>query len=255
MNKDFKNCHYTKNFLTNVIFRLDFPPNDEAVNQNSDKFRHAIKELLPVYEENKLVRITTIINQNAQPIEDRKELPSYTFKSSNNDKVVTLSYEALTVEFTKYKDLVDFNSTIQKILDAFLPIFTSFDFSRLGIRYINQIVLDKGHPLIWKDLIDNSLIHVIDNFFDRDPSLSRAISQITLNKDDFKVSFTYGMFNSEFPAKISRKEFVLDYDCYTEYVESDKIMACVYKFNNEIKMMFENSIKNGLRKIMGVINE
>lgn len=79
------------------------------------------------------------------------------------------------------------------------------------------------------------------------------MSQIILNYDDYTMNFNFGLFNSEFPAKISRKEFALDYDCYTELFEPEDIDDYLIKFNSEIKNMFERSIKNGLRKHMGVI--
>ena len=81
------------------------------------------------------------------------------------------------------------------------------------------------------------------------------MSQAILNYDDYRVNFNYGMFNSEFPAKISRKEFILDFDFYTEYVEQETIIPLIKKFNKEAAIMFEKCIKDGLRKKMGEIDE
>ena len=252
MAKDFKDYQYGKNFLTNVICRLDFPDNIDVIGQQLDRFKHGVKEAFPVFETIPLLLFHTRFG-NGEKVDTKIEIPQYQFKNTDSDKIVVLGHNHITVEFSKYKDLQEFNSCIQEIINVFTSIYT-FDYSRFGVRYINQIVLEKGNPLVWKDLIDSSLTHVIDKFFERDPGLSRAMSQIVLNRGEYKINFNYGMFNSDFPAKISRKEFVLDYDCFTEYVEADKIMANLGKFNNEIKIMFENSIGGGLRKMMGVIN-
>ncbi len=81
------------------------------------------------------------------------------------------------------------------------------------------------------------------------------MSHVIVNYDDYKMNFNFGLHNSEFPAKISRKEFILDFDFYTEYVERDKIFPMLREFNKESAIMFERCIKDDLRKHMEVIDE
>ncbi|MGD0951250.1 MAG: hypothetical protein ABR985_02460 [Methanotrichaceae archaeon] len=62
------------------------------------------------------------------------------------------------------------------------------------------------------------------------------------------------MYNPEYPNKITRKIFVLDYDCYT----TDELNASEIKEKMEIlqrdeEKLFESSIENGLREKMGVV--
>ncbi|MDA3822246.1 MAG: TIGR04255 family protein, partial [Bacteroidales bacterium] len=61
--------------------------------------------------------------------------------------------------------------------------------------------------------------------------------------------------NSEYPAKISRKEFIIDIDCYSNFIETNGIIATLDIFNTEAKNLFEKSIKRKLREKMGIIND
>lgn len=251
---NYEDIHYKKNYLTNVVCRLDFPSILEISTHIPDTFQNMIKEEFPHFESKMMVKYSTFLNKD-EKIDKRQEMPSYYFLNNEKDKVVNLSQDSLTIEFFKYNNFDEFMDIVKKIISSFIAIYKPGNFNRLGLRYVNQIILDKGNPLIWKEYINNSLIHIIENFLNRDNHISRAMSQIVLTYDDYKINFNYGIFNSEFPSKISRKEFILDFDCYTDFVEGDSIIEQIELFNREIKLLFEKSIKNGLRKKMEVLNE
>jgi uncharacterized protein (TIGR04255 family) len=251
--KNIVDNQYNRNFLSNVIFRLDFTSIQNSLLTNVDNFRTSIKEPFPVYKTQNMIEYTAKIEQGKELDNSQIESVLYTFEDKNLEKKISLAHKFLTIEFFKYNNLTEFNANVKQVVDTFLSLYPTIDFSRFGLRYINQIVLEKGNPFIWKDYISSYLTSTVDNFFSRDTDLSRAMSQVVLNRDDFKLIFNFGLFNSEYPAKISRKEFVLDYDCFTEYFTNDEIYTNLEKFNNEIKIMFEKSIKDPLRNIMGVV--
>jgi uncharacterized protein (TIGR04255 family) len=58
------------------------------------------------------------------------------------------------------------------------------------------------------------------------------------------------MSNDEFPNPITRKEFILDYDCFSHDVEYTEVINKLSDFHNNIQEMFENSIEDKLRKQM-----
>ena len=67
------------------------------------------------------------------------------------------------------------------------------------------------------------------------------------------MTFTYGIPNSIFPSKISRKEFLLDFDCYTENIEEDSVLQHLKIFHNKIQQFFEYCIKEKLRNLMEIV--
>jgi len=121
------------------------------------------------------------------------------------------------------------------------------------LRYFNVITIEQGDPLDWGNLLADSLTSMIS--FLKDKSiLSRAMNTINLNKSDYKIALRSGLFNSEFPSTLARKEFVLDYECYSDdEKEIDQISGLIRVFHDEIAGLFEASIKDGLREIIGEI--
>lgn len=247
---------YRNNFLTNVICRLDFRPIPEIDKLFLDKYRTAIKGEFPKIEEKKVVGFAAKF-EKGKSVEHAQmpEKPIFHYKDVNEKNTIILSDDHLAIESRNYINFKEFKKIIELALDTFLGFFNSPDFTRLGLRSINQIVLNKGNPFVWNRYIDPSFVSVIDRFFNRSPNIARMMSQVILTYDDYKINFNYGMHNSEFPAKISRKEFILDFDFYTEYVEQDQIIPLLKNFNKESAIMFERCIRDGLRNHMGVINE
>lgn len=247
---------YRKNFVTNVVCRLDFRPIPEINKPFLEDFRQVIKGDFPKIEEQQLMGFEAKF-EKGKGVEHTQmpEKPVFHYKDANEENIIILSDNHLAVESRNYINFREFRRIIELALETFLGFMHDADFTRLGLRYINQIVLNKGNPFIWHKYIDSSFVSVIDRFFERSPNIARMMSNVILNYNDYKINFNYGMHNSEFPAKISRKEFILDFDYYTEYVKQDQIMPLLKKFNKESAIMFEKCIKDGLRNHMEVIDE
>jgi len=76
------------------------------------------------------------------------------------------------------------------------------------------------------------------------------MNQSVASFDDFRMNFAFGVFNSEFPSVVTRREFILDIDCYSEDVEPDMLFSRLDLFNTTALKYFEMSILDGLRDIM-----
>lgn len=247
---------YKKNFLSHVICKLDCRNLPEIDEDFIEKIRGKIKGEFPKIEAKKMFGIEAKFSPEKK-LEERKipESNVYILKDSAEKNAIIFCKEYFSIESKNYINFREFRKNIELTIDAFTSIVEDPDYTRLGLRFINQIVLNKGNPFIWTNYIASSLISPIDKFFVRSQNLARMMSQAVLNYDDYKVNFNYGIYNSEFPAKISRKEFVLDFDFYTEYVEQDTIIPLITNFDKESAIMFERCIRDGLRSIMGVIDE
>jgi len=74
--------------------------------------------------------------------------------------------------------------------------------------------------------------------------------------EDVKVNFNYGLFNEYFPAPISKDEFILDFDAFTDSPRKFEECASLLEgFNKVIAIYFERSITDDLREEMGVIED
>lgn len=245
---------YNKNFLSKVIFRLDFLPILKIQKEISPEFQDEIRSDLPTFTELKATEYITKIS--AEKKEDETKIVSQWFFSDLENRFkLTLTSDFIAIEDYKYTSLSDYTKIIEKVIKSFTKFYKDITFKRIGLRFINEIVFSEGDPLKWSDYIADSLVCSIEDFIGDNKELSRAMSQFIIKKDDCSIIFNFGIFNSIFPDKISRKEFILDYDCHSKDVDISNIVGQIKHLNILILDLFELSIKNSLRSNMGVKNE
>lgn len=241
---------YQRNFLKNVIFRIDFSPLVRLQKELSPDLQDALRESFPSLEDRIAVEYNTTITEGRR-IDETASSHLWHFDNSGRTRRVSISYKHLVIEFFQYTHFSEFSQVVENVYSTFANIYRPLDLKRFGLRYVNNIVINSGHPLEWAEFINPHLTHSIDNFIVDNTQLSRAMSQNTLNRDDHTIIFSYGIYNSEFPAKISRKEYILDYDCFTTDFDNDDLIPKLYEYNQEIFELFEKSITDELREEMG----
>jgi uncharacterized protein (TIGR04255 family) len=239
---------YKKNFIKTIIFRIDFSPILKLKDNSPIDFQEAIKQYCSDLEIRDAFLHTMHFGKKKQSSE-RESYKQFVFRSKDKVHSVVLDFKFLSIEANKYDKYDDLKIIIEKVFNSFKKIYTPLSIKRLGLRYINEIKLNTGHPYEWKDYIHDSLINIYSSFYEKE-RYTRLLSQIYYSFDDHRLIFTYGTPNSEFPSKITRKEFLLDYDCAAENVEETDIIKDLDIFHNRIQTLFEYSIKPGLRKLM-----
>jgi uncharacterized protein (TIGR04255 family) len=69
------------------------------------------------------------------------------------------------------------------------------------------------------------------------------------------LNFQYGMHNPDFPSRIRRKLFILDLDAsYQGLLSRDDIKSNIDTAHNRIEELFENVIREDLRRRMEIDN-
>jgi uncharacterized protein (TIGR04255 family) len=246
VNCDYDKIRYNKNYVSNVIFRIDFEPILILKEEEPIKFQDSIRKFFPGYSKKELVEQIILSNN-----EKRKFItPIYLFSSKNKKEKITLTFNHIVVEFQKYHVYEELKDKIEKTYNFFLKQYDSIAIKRLGLRYINKIQLSKGVPYNWNGYINSHLTTAVDKFTKNKTDICRAISQLEYNYNTFQLKFIFGMSNDEFPNPITRKEFILDYDCFSHDVEYTEVINKLSDFHNNIQEMFENSIEDKLRKQM-----
>ena len=235
--------------LKKVIFRLDFLGEIKLSQQTVDHFKRDLSENFPKYGEQDKVFMEVLVN-DAQKTTKEKRFKSFSFKNDETNNSITLEPYAIILEVKEYITYEDFKEVVQKINRILEGENSSAKISRIGLRYINQIIINEGNPLEWTGLIKDSLISSL-NFVQEKNQLSRLMGIIELNRSDYLIRFQYGWFNSEYPNPIAKKEFLLDYDCYSENeTDISAIIGQIDMFHSAIKDLFNKSILDGLNDIM-----
>jgi uncharacterized protein (TIGR04255 family) len=251
-----ENKRYKKNFLSNAVFKLDFPTLPDYGHEKAAEFQKLVKKEFQILQEQKGISIEHKFKGTEQIEAKTTETQKWEFFNKTKTRIISFEFDNIIVEFKEYTHFEDFLKIIDMVTKSLFELFPSIVSTRLGVRYINQINIEDKHPFEWDNLLNKSLLDSM-NFISDKEDMSRHITLIELNKEDYMLRFQYGIANSLYPSPIIRKEFVLDYDCFTfESLESpEEIMRMVKEFNKVISDMFEESIEDGLREIMETVED
>lgn len=243
---------YKKNYLSDVIFKLHFPVILGLVENAPKEFQDKIIKNFPILEPIQQVQIH-IENRGLEFNTERKNRTVWKFKSKDGSANIELDYESLAIIQNKYTDFTTFRELVSTISSIFFTIYPDIVIKRLGLRYINQIKLTEKDFFVWDKYINENFISFL-NFVDDKNNLRRILSTIELdNGNDSNLIIKYGIFNSTYPGKITQKEFILDYDCYTNIeFENTKLLEKCDEFHKTIIQNFEKSILDDFR---GKLNE
>lgn len=135
-------------------------------------------------------------------------------------------------------------------MDA-LKLFQNIELKFLGLRYINQI----NNPLINHNIekyIDDSLYgNIITDNLNDDEEIIQVFTKLNIKKKDYLFTLQYGFFNPKFPNSNENKEFILDYDCVTNKIQSpDEVKGYLIEMNHLIYNQFNNSITEDFEEFM-----
>lgn len=241
-----------KNYLENVILRFDFKDEviipDEIITKVVDSFSSQF-----IHESLERLDVNIILDQGKLSAKN-KVIKTHEFNDKSGFKI-SLEPRFISFNTQNYSGYKEFMNIVKSFI-ALLQIGNE-ELKRLGLRYINHIKITEGDPYNWDGFIITELTQ-IKNFVNSDEIkyLTRNMGDIWFKKTvedlDFSMHFIYGWANSEFPNPIAKKEFVLDYDCYTENeFNINETSKYIDIFHSEIKKMFTNSIDSELKKEMG----
>jgi len=253
---EYKKMNYNKNFITKVIFRIDFNVIPNLQSERQPEFSEKIKARYPNFESKQTAQIIFTASGSTTGIQ--QELKGWTWEHRNENKkrVVSLTSESLTIEYGDEEFTVfnDFATDVTEIYSIFHSLYKPSEVSRIGLRYIDEIVIPEGNPLEWKNLISDDLACAATAGLGNDMKLLRSMHQLQARRNDIAILFSYGIHNPDYPNPIARKHFILDTDCYiAEPTKADEVIRKFRELNDVAEYMFESSIKDGLREVMGVL--
>lgn len=251
----YNDVKYKKNFLDTIIFRIDFSEILLLKDKIEANFQEAIKSIFPKLSTSFLSAYTSSISPNSLNV-GHENILVYEFSNVSEGLSLKISYKNLIFEAKRYSDFEAFSEKLQKVLVEFNKYYTEYEIDRIGLRFINVIKVSSKSPLEWSGYINKNLIDSLSFAKEVDSDncyLNRCMCQQSYRfQDDNFLTFNYGIYNSEWPAKITQNEFILDYDAYTKYVNIHDDIQSKYlnSFHGIIQDMFEKSIEEDLRKYM-----
>ncbi len=240
----------SRNFLKNVILRVNFLGELKLSQQAVDSFSRVVSDDFPDLEPRERLSMYMTMDQ-IQRTTQEKRTKVFFFHNKATNNSISLEPDAIALDIKKYNNYNEFRRLVQKVIQNIETENPSTKVSRVGLRYVNQIILNEGPPFEWTGLIREPLLASV-NFIERQNELSRFIGIFELNRSEYLIKFQYGWFNSEYPNPIAKKEFLLDYDCYSKNeTDLSSVLNQVDTFHIAIKELFRYSILDNLERMTG----
>jgi uncharacterized protein (TIGR04255 family) len=238
---------YPRNFITQVIARVDFEPILRLKEEVPSGFHEAIKDCFPRTDQAESIEF--LLKVGEEPSAIKKPLSYLFFDKDKTDKI-EINSTTIILTASKYDKFDSFFSKIDFIYKKFNDIYPINIIKRIGLRFINEIKL-RGNPFEWEGYLNKDLYCMFNAFPGLRESLSRSMTQMTMNIEDRRIIFNFGIFNSEYPNRIAQKDFILDYDCASiEEYEPELVLGKFRLFYDDIKSLFKQSRGIKLIEIM-----
>jgi uncharacterized protein (TIGR04255 family) len=254
MNDPFGTVNYKKNFLKQVVARVDLltpllgvdvtlPPalgelavEDFPIPEPRDAFKREVQIQMSVAE---------VKSQEAR-------FKEWRFHGRERTKTLTISQYAVVVEYSSYQTYELVKREFMRIIDRVGELFPGVKSSRVGLRYVNLIERKEPNPMEWSAYLAPQLLSMFQFPLEGDgPALSRVLHNVELAFEAFNLRYILGMHNPDYPARIRQKVFVLDLDAYaTLVVDLREVGRRLDDFHGKIQQYFEHSITAELRKVM-----
>ena len=239
---------YEKNFLKNVIFRVDFLLDEKEFDNLMNKATlDEIKRRFEILEPLQTIKNTNfMVDVNTNTINaNQNESKKYIFRKKQGNAALIIDSQSIVIDYTKYLNAEMLLEDI-KLLNF---IFAKISISRIGLRYINYIEPTGFGEIDWDKYIHNSIRE--SQKIDFGGSLLQSINVTDIKYDDHIIKFQSGIHNQNFPADRVKDAYVLDFDAFSNEIKpTEDIEKMIEKWNIQIGKLFEKFITPDFREIL-----
>lgn len=248
----FNEICYKRNFLKNVIVRIDFTsPVEELRNAISSTVEKKVLSLYPIKEPQTINSQQININNNQAKVCEMAPLQLFRYHSKNRSTICNIEMGHIDLNFLEYDRFEELLAETMSIFNSFMSEYKDAIIGRFGLRYINEInIPNEKDKTSWSEYINEKLLGTF-SFSPEGYDLVRSFHSITTSSDDILTQMQFGMHNPDYPAPIKKKLFILDLDSsYTGVTELVDLEKTFLQCHEKTQKLFEKSITEKLRELM-----
>ena len=160
----------------------------------------------------------------------------YTFESKKKEWLVTIRPDALSLQTDRYTKFEDFFKRLAELLGSVGGLLDTDFFTRVGLRYINVIPLNDCKVEGW---VNPLLISAIQDGVLG--SILKFHAEIRGHIEDGAYSLRHGI-DTDSVMEGKPTKYILDFDYYSEGVETDNALRLVNKFHEQNFSLFRWSL-------------
>jgi uncharacterized protein (TIGR04255 family) len=133
--------HYAKNYLSQAVIELRFPTLFEIEESRPPaELAKILRKEFPRHQPLNSVQVTSQALQRSK---------GHTFLSSNGAYVINVRSASISIETSAYDSFEEFFSRTKVMLKAIESIVDAESYTRVGMRYINEVPLDATDINSW----------------------------------------------------------------------------------------------------------
>jgi len=241
---------YKKVFLKEVASQIDFfTPMKELFSEGLPvNIAESLKERFPIAESSKGFIQNVEISPEG-PKTSQTNFSQWIFHGNDRSKTICINEHFINVSLKKYGNYDDFREDFVNPISKVMELKNNIQIKRTGIRFINVFDNIENYSEINK-YFSSMLSNAFMNQYKQD-DCTRSVLVFEYLFGDIKVRLQAGIFNPDYPAKITRKHFVIDIDAFTDFPHIiSNVQEYFGKFHEAIQNVFEYCITEELRKFM-----
>jgi uncharacterized protein (TIGR04255 family) len=225
---------YQKNFINQAVCELRFPALLEFETATPVQLQKPLRKDFPLYERQEGVSIG---------LEIAKKETKHVFKSRKGDTLVSFKTSAIALEMKKYKNFGEFVKQLELLLERSKELLDTDFFTRVGLRYINEIPIGEGNLGEW--IRPELVAPLIAGTYGK---VNRFFQEVRGSTTTGQYSFRHGFSGVD---KIEKMLYTLDFDFFDENVPFDSVLSKVNDFNRESFRFFCWTFGPKTRELMG----
>jgi len=240
--------------LAEVVFQIRFDPILRIANQQPADFHELIRGTFPKFDQESPV-VLQFPNDGSRPAPVSVDIAPQLFRFLSRDKAtaVSISTDFLAVSTLSYESWDQFSAIIKMALDAFVSTYSHVDLTRVGLRYVNNLV---PKQLGLRDLTETTevLNQALTAVAQEGPWDHVAGFGVQLDLGDGPgrtLAIRYGTRYSE-----DEESLVLDLDYYQiGEIETHGLVEQLADFHEKIYQAFRWSIRPDRITVFGPLEE
>lgn len=235
----FPQVRYKKTSLRAVVCQLRFNPLLRIGQEIPAAFQERVRNEYPKFLREEGVRLRLTLGEPMASLSP-PTMPTWRFKSQDENWTVGLSPEFLSLETGSYRDFPDFERRFVVAYEALQEVYKIASFTRVGLRYINIFSPD-SFPGGWLTRINPRLLGAL-----ADPALGGSVLQseqvFVISRDAWSITLRHGL---------EPPDYRLDLDHAIEgQIDSSTVSTELRVFNDRLFQVFRWAITDQFHKEM-----
>lgn len=212
---DVERAQFEKNFIKTAVCELRFPALLEFETKPPVQLQKELRKDFPHYERQQSVNLT----------DPQEKEVRHLLRSKKGDWLVSFKSSSIAVETSHYTHFDEFLQQIRMVVDKCKPLLDTDFFTRVGLRYINEVRIEDGKIDGWiRDDLVTPLVEGVYGTVDRFIQEVRGITKLG------KFTFRHGIAGVE---ENKPALYTIDFDFYNENVEAESALSLISDFNKE----------------------